>query len=76
MRLKIGFEDNYKIGDTRIITKFLWYPLMINGEVRFLEKASYRQVYGHEVSTSTLPLVPQPYPDGLLPVWKNVEWVD
>jgi hypothetical protein len=33
----------YKSGDTRIIKKFLWSPLTINEETKFLEYVEYEQ---------------------------------
>jgi hypothetical protein len=33
------------IGDIRIKTKFLWWPLEINREVRWLERATIKYVY-------------------------------
>ena len=33
-------------GERRTVTKFLWFPLKINKEVRWLEKATYVEEYG------------------------------
>lgn len=33
------------IGDERIITRFLFFPCRINGELRWFEKAKIRQEY-------------------------------
>jgi len=43
MRYKIGKSP--KIGDTRIISRFLFLPMCINGEIRFLEKATYSEMF-------------------------------
>lgn len=32
-------------GERRTVTKFLWFPLEINKEVRWLEKATYIEEY-------------------------------
>ncbi len=37
--------QKYKKGDTKIETKFLWFPLTINNEKRWLEKATYELKY-------------------------------
>lgn len=34
-----------KTDETREATKFLWFPKEINREIRWLEKATYKQVY-------------------------------
>lgn len=34
-----------KLGDGRIVKGFLWFPKEINNEVRWLEKAEWKQVY-------------------------------
>ena len=38
-------NKKHKAGDTEVITKFLWLPLSIKGETRWLENASYKVVY-------------------------------
>ena len=38
-------NKTYKVGDTKIVNKFLWLPLSINGETRWLERASYKATY-------------------------------
>lgn len=40
MRWKVKM---YKAGDTRVITKFLWFPKTLGEERRWLEKASIKQ---------------------------------
>ena len=37
----------YKLGDTRIKEKFLWFPKECNNEGRWLERAKYEEVYSH-----------------------------
>lgn len=41
--------NNPKIGDVKVVTKFLWLPLEINFETRWLEDATIKYVYvtGH-----------------------------
>ena len=36
-----------KVGEVRIVKKFLWFPLRIGEEVRWLESAVIRQRIGH-----------------------------
>lgn len=33
------------IGDTRVISRFLWLPLSLGGETRWLERAAIHQQY-------------------------------
>jgi hypothetical protein len=35
-------------GDTRTIKRFLWLPLTIDGERRWLETAEWVEIYQHE----------------------------
>lgn len=58
-----------KVDDERIIVRFLWWPTEINGETRWLEAATIRQVAYMGLSF---------VPDG--PIyrcmkWRNVGWV-
>jgi len=41
MRIKINTE-NYKLGDTKIVEKFLTLPLTIGNEKRWLETCRYK----------------------------------
>ena len=34
-----------KVGDKKIVTKFLWFPKKINRETRWLEKATWEEEY-------------------------------
>jgi hypothetical protein len=34
-----------KVGDTRIIERYLWLPKCINNEWRFFERVKYEQIY-------------------------------
>ena len=34
-----------KLGDERTVRRFLWWSLTLEGETRWLERASIRQVY-------------------------------
>jgi hypothetical protein len=34
-----------KRGDVRIRNKFLWFPVSINGEVRWLERATWEEEF-------------------------------
>lgn len=62
MRYKIKYP---KDGETRVVTKFLWFPQTIGFEERWLERASWKEVF------SKCPL-------GLtfLDVWIKTEWKD
>lgn len=39
------WKTNYKDRECRIITKFLWFPVTIKGETRWLERASIKQKF-------------------------------
>lgn len=39
--------EYYTGKSTRIITRFLWYPMELAGIWRWLEKVKYREVYDH-----------------------------
>jgi len=40
------------IGQTRVVTKFLWFPKTINKETRWLEKASWTEHYLPSIVTN------------------------
>ena len=44
--MRIQRKKEPKMGETRVITKFLIWPRTIKNETRFLEKAHIRQVFG------------------------------
>ncbi len=46
---------------TRVVSKFLWFPLEINGEIRWLERATFKKRYNN-------------YYDG--GSWEYIEWID
>jgi hypothetical protein len=52
-----------QIGDTRAVTRFLWLPMGIGTETRWLERATwmerFRRPYGHTT-----------------PIWQPAEWLD
>jgi hypothetical protein len=66
MRFGEIFKDGM-LGSTRIITKFLWLPVTIDFQIRWLEWANIKQMcrrtVGGEVSD-----------DGYY--WQNIEWID
>ena len=43
MRFKVKERKDIKIGEERIITKILFIPVKINGEIRWLERANILQ---------------------------------
>ena len=44
--MRIQRKKKPKLGETRVITKFLLWPRTIDNETRLLEKADILQVYG------------------------------
>ena len=39
------FKNKYKDGETRFVKKFLWFPKNIFGETRWLENATYIEIF-------------------------------
>lgn len=35
-----------EIGDTRIIRRFAWFPVLLEREIRWLEQVTIEQMYG------------------------------
>lgn len=66
MRIKLrrGFKDNPRPFDVRYKEKFLLFPLILDGELRWLESATIRQCYVSDVCA----------PRGFR--WKNIEFED
>lgn len=50
-----------RIGDQRVVTKFLWFPKNINGENRWLERASWVESWVRMMDNSW---------------WEPKRWVD
>ncbi len=44
--MRIQRKKSPKLGERRVITKFLIWPRTMNNETRFLEKAYILQIYG------------------------------
>ncbi len=70
MRINLKRAESIKENDKRVITKFLWFPKVINHELRWLERSFYvQEVIKADVSGS--------YEYGVYRlVWMNVSWVD
>lgn len=66
---KVIVTDCPRHGDTRTITKFLWYPLTINGITRWLEVVKIKQWYSGPRHTSNRYVV------GLCS-WLDDSWID
>lgn len=45
MKFKLAF---HKIGDTKIVRKFLWFPVSIDHEIRWLEYATIIYKYSNK----------------------------
>lgn len=48
------------VGEIRNVTKFLWFPKKITGEYRWLETATFKQVYIN----------------GAINHWEDILWCD
>jgi hypothetical protein len=55
-----------KRGDKRVRRKFLWFPLELDGETRWLERASWDEEYG---TTMWFPLRWVEEPKPAQPTW-------
>lgn len=54
-----------KIGETRTVTKFLWWPTTIKEELRWMERATIKQEYNPGIGIN-----------GVIINWINMEWLD
>lgn len=50
-----------RIGARRTVSKFLWFPLDLNGKVKWLEKATWTEVFVYGVN---------------VPFWNPESWVE
>ena len=57
-------EIKLTVGDEKIVTRFLFWPLCINGEWRWLETASYRLKVEYWTGQCTVEKL-----------WTRMEWV-
>lgn len=46
MKWKYREKEDFALGEKRVIEKFLVFPVCLNGECRWLEKATINQIYG------------------------------
>ena len=66
MRWEERFNWECSIGDLTVCEKFLWLPICIKGEWRWLENAKfYRKLIGTKSRVDTGKVVP---------MWENVGW--
>lgn len=82
------FEENtqYKEGDKRTVTEFLWFPTMIGLKIRWLRKARIEQTLTVWKPTGadlfggrSMGCISRPLPfnsDTKIYVWKNTDWKD
>ena len=74
---KYQFDDNnilkYKVGNTRVIKKFLWFPKLLDEELRWLEWANIKQTFSEIEIDNDLSL---PYYERYDYVWTDVSWAD
>lgn len=65
MKIKFQEKERPKLGDTRIISKFLLFPKYLENELRWLEYVQIEQVYRHTYSCAP----------GMKPM-KTLAWMD
>lgn len=64
--MKFKIIDNRKVGDQRIINKFLFFPKRIGDEVRWLEKCNIKQTLDRMFDVTC---------GAQWWEWRDVEWV-
>jgi hypothetical protein len=71
--MKCGLKCKTEQGAKRVIRKFLWLPLKLEGQVRWLETANIRQVcdYRRPKGYESMDVVTD-----MKYFWDDVEWVD
>jgi len=67
MRGKCKKKKHPKHGDVRVITKFLLFPKCINGEWRWLEWATFKEVHNHDYVNHEEPC---------WACWDGLSWVE
>lgn len=67
--MRWNHRPNLRLGDRRVVTKFLWWPKRIDNQTRWLECATYAQTV-HECRDSLRGV------DVFYYGWKDTEWVD
>lgn len=72
MRFKIPIKpnkDNYN--NTRIIKKFLWLPMQLENELRWMEYACIQQVVDYEINIHT-----RSEDKTRVYYWRNLRWMN
>lgn len=67
--MKFNLKGNYKIGDTRIVTRFLLFPKVIGEELRWLEVVKIKQKLVADYTSEGSGVLM------LIDVWDNLEFV-
>lgn len=69
-------QPEYKVGDVRFVRKFLWLPMTIDGETRWLETACIKQqVVEMDMCELHVGYRVPPPPRGIkVRVWRVVGW--
>lgn len=60
-------KSPYKIGEKRIVTKFLFFPVTIKDETRWFEKVTLEEEYeyGQDITTGSS-----------WEYWRPIRWID
>jgi len=77
MRWKAKKKPTPADGETRYVTKFLFFPLTLNGETRWLEIASLceRFDYGYARYPDVRGIEPNPVKYAAYGKWVKISWV-
>ncbi len=78
MRIKFK-QSKANVGDIRTVTKFLWFPKVINRELRWLEIGEWTQRYREAISPTARGDCYSPGDECVyewVDEWVDVEWVD
>ena len=57
-----GIDLSRRMGEKRVVREFLWLPLTLNYETRWLETASINQKLDYDILGT--------------PFWRNKSWAD
>ena len=63
--MKFNHPPKPKLGDTRIKSRFLLFPKTIDNTTRWLERASWKELYDDNI-----------YNEFFSPFWSAIEWTD
>lgn len=61
------------MNDNRIKTKFLWFPKIIDGKIKWLTKATWEEIFVEELDDE---LVSSGSRNPFVWIWKPIKWIE